>query len=85
MVEVPRAAPLTRPPELTVAAAPLLVLQVAVLVTSCVVLSEKWAVAVSCSVPPTWICEVVGATVTDCSVGACTVRLAVPEIAPEVA
>src|SRR5438309_1217076 len=76
-VPAPTATPVTRPLAETVAIAPLLVVQVTVRPVSTLPLASL-RVAVSCTVPPTYIFGVVGLTVTDATGTFATVTLAVP-------
>jgi hypothetical protein len=73
------------PPAAIVATLVVCELHVAVLVKFCVELSENVPVAENCSVPPVAIDGFAGVTAIDTSVGAVTVRVVVPLIAPEAA
>ena len=89
MVEIPFATALANPfvpAALLIVAMPVLLeLQVTVVVTFCVLLSEKLPVAANCSVPVVPIVGFAGITAIDTSVAAVTVSVADPLIAPDAA
>src|SRR5438132_1327648 len=77
IVPAPTATPVTRPLAETVPTAPLLVVQVTARPLSRLPLASL-RVAVSCTVPPTYMLGAVGLTVTDATGTFATVTLAVP-------
>ncbi|HXO06277.1 MAG TPA: hypothetical protein VN884_11680 [Candidatus Sulfotelmatobacter sp.] len=85
IVLVPAATPVANPPAVIVATAVVDELHVAVLVKFCVELSEKVPVAVNCSVALFAMEGFAGVTAIDTSVGAVTVSVVEPLMAPEVA
>jgi len=85
MVEEPAATPVARPPLLTVAVGVLDEVQVTCEVISWVVESEYVPVAMNCWVLAAAMLAVAGVTAIEDRVTAVTVRVAVPEILPEVA
>ena len=85
MVVVPAVRAVTKPLALIVATAVLLEVQVTRLVTSCVVPSEKVAMAVNCGVVPWGKVGLAGVTVMEDRVAVVTVRVVPPETSPKVA
>src|SRR5271154_1854511 len=85
IVEVPTPAPLARPAALIVAVVVVPEDQVTLDVRFCVVPSLNVPVAVNCWVAPLVIEGFAGVTAIDCNVAAVTVRVADPEIDPDLA
>ena len=82
---VPKPAPVTRPPGVTVATVVFCEVQVTELVRFCVELSENVPVAVNCSEVPLAIDRLGAVTAIDTRAAAVTVRVADPLIAPDAA
>ena len=85
IVLIPAATAVANPLALIVATVVVCEVHVAVLVKFCVELSEKVPVAVNCSVAVIAIVGFAGVTAIDTSVGAVTVRVVEPLIAPKAA
>ena len=85
MVELPTLTAVASPELLTVTTLPDEEVQVAKLVTSCVVLSVKVAVAVNCWVVPAGIVALEGVTAIELMIACVTVTEVEPVIKPEVA
>jgi hypothetical protein len=82
---VPAATAVASPPEVIVATVVVCEVHIAMLVKFCVELSEKVPVAMNCSVAVIAIVGFAGVTAIDTSVGAVTVRVVEPLMAPEAA
>ena len=78
MTGVPAETPVRRPPGLLMASAPVLVLQPAVAVRSCVVPSERMPVACICSVVPAARVVLAGATTMEVSTAVLPLMAAEP-------